>query len=420
MSCITLLLLVSLPADTMRVTLTDALRLAFRQSPVVVQAQCSRTQSGLTLARGISQLLPTVAANLNYSHSEPLSRWSWNGNLTLSQVVFDPETFGKLVGAIVYSNYHLTEAREKLSLLAYDVTSKYLSLVKAQMLVAAAAAARDRSQENLRLVEERGRLGSASPLDILRAQTALASAELTRLQAEAGLCLAADQLKALLNLDTDKIVLAADSFPMPYGPELDQLEKRVADIRHQNPGLKLAVGNAIAARINCITTIGRVLPSVSVYWTSSYLDTLLPNSYRQWQDHQHASLGLKISFPLLDVKSYALGIAEAVNESRRTQASLQASRLNLEVSITEALLSFREARQQCVSAEQNLKLHMQLCELARQEHRLGSISLFELLGAEADLYQARANYLSALCDTYVRAAHINYLLGHTVLPEKEN
>lgn len=420
MNYIILLLLVNLPTDAIKITLTDALRLAFRQSPVAIQAQCSRTQSGLTLARGISQLFPTVVANLNYSRSEPSSRWSWNGNLTLSQVIFDPEAFGGLAGTIVHSDYHQIEAKEKLSLLTYDVTSKYLSLVKAQMLVAAAAAALDRSQENLRLVEERSRLGSASTLDVLRAQAALASVELARLQAEASLRLAADQLRVLLNLETDKTLLAVDSFPVPYGPDLDELERRAADIRCQNTGLKLAVRSATTARINCITAISRVLPSVSVHWTSSYLDTLFPTSYRQWQNQQNDMLGLKISFPLLDVKSYVLGVADAVNESRRTQASLQAARLSLEVSITEALLSFREARQQYASAEQNLKLHMQLCELARQEHRLGSISLFELLSAEADLFQARANYVSALCNIYVRAAHINYLLGSIALPEKEN
>lgn len=406
--------------DTLRLTLDDALRLAFRQSPALVQSQSSRTKSGIVLARGITGLIPTVSGSMGYAKSDPSPKWGWTGSLTVAQVVFDPEAFGAIAGSVAYSGYYKAEADDKLCRLAYDVTSGYLSLVKARMLADAAEASLARARENLRVAEERKKLGSASRIDLLRARAVSSQAELSRLQAQSGIRLAAEQLKALLNLDSDKTIVPADSLTRPSDLEFGRPESLIAEIRRRNPGLQLAKRSAAAAGINCASAIGKALPAVSAYLTSAYADTLFPSSRRVWQDHDQTSVGLRLSFPLLDLKSYALGIADATNESRRARAAARSALLNLNAAATEAVLSYQEARQNLEYAGQNLQLNQELYDLARQEQQLGSISLFELLSVEADLSRARAAYIGALCDTYIRAAQINYLLGSTALSRKEN
>lgn len=64
-----------------------------------------------------------------------------------------------------------------------------------------------------------------------------------------------------------------------------------------------------------------------------------------------------------------------------------------------------------------LALNERLHDLAREQLRLGSISQFDYLDVEADLVVAQAGHISAICDTYVRAANISYLLGRDEQPE---
>lgn len=423
-------LLVGAAPDTLELSLNQALRLALRTSPVRAEVQASRTQSASTLARGVTGLIPTVSASLGYAKADYggvlpetlASGWGWTGTLTLSQVVFDPSVFAALAGSVVYSGYYSTDARDRQARLIYDVTADYLGLVKARLLTDAAEAALRRARENLRVVEEKERLGAASRIDLMRSQAFQAQAEMELLSARKALRVAAEVFKATVNVGPETAVRPTEEPTEPSALEISRPDSLLAEIRRRNPGLRMAAKAAAASRINCAAAIGKALPSVSAYWTSNYSDTLLPSSPARWRGHDQTSYGLRLSLPLLDLKSYLLGVVDAANEARRARAAGRLAELRLNSTAAAAVFGYQETREAYEYARRNLRLNQELDNLAREQHRLGAISVADLASVEAGLAQAQAAYIGALCETYVQAAQIGYLLGRTdiTLSEKEN
>jgi len=424
-----LLLLLAAPADTLDLTLADAFRLALRQSPARTEASVAGTQAASRLARGIAGLLPSVSATVGYERSTagsgylpdtltPGDDWAWTGSITLSQVVFDPQVFAGLASGFVYNRYYRADARERRAKLIYDVTADYLGLLKSRLLRDVADAALRRARENLKVVREKGRLGSASAIDVMRAEVQESQAEIELLGAERAFAAAAEAFKATVGFEEDVAVRPVEELAAPAGFEVSDPDSLLALITASNPGAALAAGASAAARLNLAAAAGRALPSISAYWTSSYSDTAFPSGIGRWDDRDAASYGLRASFPLLDLKSYVLDLVDANAESRRARAAARRTALQLRSTATGAVLGYQEARERYDYAVRNLELNHRLDDLAQEQYRLGAITLVDLLDVETGVTRAQSTRIDALCDTYIQAALVNYLLGVTEVPQE--
>lgn len=416
--------------DTMDLTLDQALRIALGQSPARIQVDVSKTQGASTLARGITGLIPSVSATVGYGTSDagpgmlPESlltggEWSWTGSLTLNQVVFDPSVFAGLAGAVVYSGYYASEAKDRQAKLIYDVTANYLNLLRTRLLLDATLASQRRAEENLRIVTEKKSLGAASVIDLMRSEVLKAQSDIEVLKAEKSLAVATEMFKATVNIDGDVTVRPTEDLVEPAEFEIADPDSLLEEIIDRNPGLAMAHRANTAAGINTASAIGKALPSISAYWSTSYADSLFPSSVDHWKDNDVVSYGVRASFPLLDLKTYVLNIVDASNDARRARATALTATLQIRSTATSAILGYVEARETYAFATGNLELNRRLFELASEQHRLGALSLADFFSVEATLAQAQATHVGALCDTYIQAAQINYLLGASEMPRKE-
>ncbi|MEO0079436.1 MAG: TolC family protein [candidate division WOR-3 bacterium] len=418
------ILLVSLasPAETLRLDFEQAVRLALRRSPVQSEVSATRVKAATTLAQGVGSLLPTLSGSIGYGTAEsrsllnPESTFTehlWTGSLTISQVVFDPAVFTGVVAAMVNASYQATEAQDQAARLLLDITTDYLGLLKAQLLRDAARTALQQAEENLRLVGERERLGSASQIDRLRAQVLRSQAEIQLLSAEKGVKVAQENLKAVAGIIGNIAIVATETLGNPPEMAIDNPDSLLAEIERRNPGAALARKARAAAAAQVAGAVGRGLPSVSLYWRSSYSDTAFPRSHAVWRGHDVVSSGITVTWPLLDLKSFIIGIVDAGAGYRKSRVAATRARLTLRASAAAAILGYQEAKRQLEAARTNLELNQELGRLAQEQFRLGSLSLTDLFAVEANLASARASYIGALCDSYIQAAQINYLLGMT-------
>ena len=416
------LLTVGAAPDTLELSLAEAIELALGQSPVATEAAAARTQGVSTLVRGATNLLPSVNASLGYGKSEYGSNllpeslrfygtWSWNGNLTINQVVFDPAVFAGLASSVLYSGYYATDARDKQARLIYDATADYLGMLKAELLHDAADKALRRTAENLKLVREKKGLGSASRIDLMRSEVQQAQAEIELLSAEKTVAVAAENFRATVGIDDRTPVRPTERLDAPAGFEIGDPDSLLEEITRLNPGARLVARSGTIAGWNTAAAIGKALPSINAYWTSSYTDTLFPSNPSRWDDRDNISYGIRATFPLLDLKSYVLNVVDAVNESRRTRAAARRTELQIRSAAAAAIHGYLEARQRYEYAERNLELNRELHALAGEQHRLGTISLLDFFSVDANLAAAEASHISALSDTYIQAAQISYLLG---------
>ena len=422
-----LLLLLSLIAavpDTLQLSLSQALDVAVKRSPASTQASVSRLTSGIRIGQGINALLPAASGSLAYGNSVTKTSLGadttkgWSGSLTINQVVFDPRVFAGAATSFINAGYYRYDAQDKEARLIYDVTQGYLSLLGSRLLRDAAASALDRASDNLRLNQEKLRLGAASKIDVMRSEVTQSQARIALLQADNVLSTANVAFLATAGISQNVVVQPTETLSAPARLAVDDLDKLVADIEARNPTARLAKNANTIATINTIGTVGQILPSVSLFWRSQYPNTVspapeMPKSIKDWDNNDVVTTGLGLNFPLLDLKAFALDIAGAVAGSRQARAAALLATYQLRASATTVILSYKEAQQRYEFARANLDLNQELYRLAKEQQRLGAISLIDFFSVETALEQANATYITALTDTYVQAARISYLLGST-------
>ncbi|UCG42034.1 MAG: TolC family protein [candidate division WOR-3 bacterium] len=406
-----------IPADTFRLSLAEAIQTALGQSPVSTQAAVTRTDGAITLARGINGMLPSLSGSVDYGwrHVGPdTTGQGWTAGLTVNQVVFSPSAFAGLVSSAVRSAYSSASAHDQQAKLVYDVTVDYLNLLKYSRLKDVAVAALRRASEYLELTREKERRGLASSIDLLRAEAQEAQARLGMLEAEQNLDVGMETFKATAGLGRNKVVVPTEELESPAEFEVSDQESLVAEIERLNPGLRMSAQAKSIARVNQVAAIGSVLPDVSLYWQRSSSGSSLGSCVDNWKDNGTSTYGLRAELPLLDIKSYVLDVVDATNESRRAAAAARMAELQIRSTAASAVGTYLTARQRYDLAAATLTLNERLHELGQQQLRLGAISQVDFLDVEANLVDAQASFVSATCDTYVRAANIAYLLGSSV------
>ena len=417
-----LLSLISASPDTLELSLGQALDLALRGSPAQAQASASRLSSVIAVGKGINALLPAASGSLAYGNTRAqlvpasdstVTTKGWDGTLTVSQVVFDPRVFAGVATSFIQAGYYSADAQDKQAKLIYDVTDGYLGLLGARLLRDAAASAVDRAADNLRLNQEKLRLGAASRIDVMRSEVFKSQADIGLLTADKALAAANAGFLAAAGIGRDVVIKPTERLTEPAGFEVSNSDSLVAEIERRNPGAQLAAKSGTIATVNTVAAIGQVLPSVSAFWSSEYTGSAMPKSIRNWTDNDRITTGLRFTLPLLDIKSFVLDIADAVAGSRRTRAAARAALYQVRAAAATAVIGYEEARQRYDYAKKNLELNQELYRLAQEQQRLGAISLIDFFSVETALEQANATYITALTDTYVQAAQINYLLGRT-------
>lgn len=398
--------------DTIYLNLNQALQIALKQSPHAAEAGASRLQNWLALGQGTNGVLPTPQANITRT-KEMSGATLWSSTVTINQVAFDPTVFVGFISGIVNSRYYSLDAREKVAGLIYLTTTDYLNLLKAQLTLDAAHKALERAAENLKFATERYRLGQTTRIDFLQSEVFLSQAQLNLLNAQKGVALAQEKFRATAGITranpiraTEELLAPAD-FPVPDADSLIRLIERT------NPGVLMSQSLNNVARLNLGAAFAQILPSVSFYRTWTTLDTAFPKSYHIWKEKTVSTDGIRLSFSLVDIKSFLLSLGEAIAGSRRSRATLARTRFQLRAAVQSALFDLEEAKLRYAEAKRNLELNRELYDIARIQHQVGGISLNALLEVEFNLAQAEAFYLSALCETYIQVAQIGYLLGQT-------
>ncbi|MGC8798142.1 MAG: TolC family protein [candidate division WOR-3 bacterium] len=406
---ISLLLSGAAKPETLFLDLNQTLNLALHHSPQAAEAGTDQTQAVLTTARGIAGLLPAPGASLSGYKSGTTT--TWTGEVTISQVVFNPALFSGLVSAIINSGYYSASARDRTARLILSVTTDYLNLLRARYLLAAATKAVKQAEANYQLTEERFRLGQASKIDLLRSHTFLLQAQLNQLSAEKGYAGAMSTLGASTGISTGPVIVPVEELnPDPPAIQPESVRQQVLCF---NPGLKINLKLNQVATLNLISACLRALPAVSLFRRWQYQDTTFPQSVSHWQDRTVRTDGIMLSFPIADLAGFILNLGDALVARRRSRAELLKTRLELSTAVENALYGYQEAQQRYQQATTNLKLNQELYELARARFQLGALSLTELLEIETGLAQAEATAISALCDIYIQSAQLGYLMGIT-------
>ncbi len=408
------------------VTLPEAIRLAERVQPTIIQAQGGIRDASSQVRTAWGAFLPTVSATSSYGSSfsegpsriNPVTNEIVTGNTSTSSVSMglsaNVDLFtGFRRGADLRAARARTDAAEAGLVdarfqLALTTTQEFLAALSAAELVKVRQASVRRAEEQLNVSVAKLRSGSATRSDSLRSLVTLGNARLQLINTETQLATAEANLARLIGAPS-RVAAADDSSFYRVAVTLDTA-RIWADAERNAPRVQNADASALAARAG-------LSAARAAYWPSLNLSgryTFNGSSPTDYELFNSRSVSLSLSWPLfngfareqtIDVRASALATADATAEDARRQVS---------AALTARLAELDAARVRIEIARTSVQAATEDLRVQQERYRVGVSTIVDVLTSQESLNQAEVDVVNARFD-YLRAkAQIEALIGRSL------
>ncbi len=413
-------------APTPTLSLDDALLLARRNNPTYLQSLNGRTRAGAAVRSAYGAFIPSVTSSLTAGYREGL-----------------PQNFGGIsLGAsspTISTNYSinaqvdlspsvwLNTRQQNLGQSAadYDVESNALSLRQAvigQYMAVLQQIARVRlndtllanTQAQLDLAKARQAAGSATDLDVRRAEVQVGQQQVAVLTARNQAEVEKLRLFQQLGVPQPGDVQLTTELPVNLpGQSLDGL---LTDARDKNPQLRALKDREAASVVNTRITKAQYLPTFTLSanisgYTQKYTDgnyvaalpaaqqgavTTANSAFPFSFTRNPYTLNAGLSLPIFDgfSREQRVQVAEAARSD--AQFNVRAQELRLTADLTAAYLTLQTDAQSVTLNTRNAQTAREALTLAEQRYRVGLNSLVEVIQARADFERAESDRITSI------------------------
>ncbi|HEU5174279.1 MAG TPA: TolC family protein [Gemmatimonadaceae bacterium] len=432
------------PADTVRLSLGDAVETALRTSDEVMlaSAQTEVADAQVTVAR--ASALPQLRINSTYNRAFESARAN-----AVGQLFNQPETYTATLnvsqslfqgGRLRAANRAATSARsasrleaeETRAVVGMQVQRAYLGALLAERVVAIQAGNVALAAARVEQVEQLQRAGRAARYDLLRARVERANLEPLLIDARNARELALLDLKRLLNLpverpltltttiDSATAVRLADALSGASGAA-DRPAVRAAeeDVRARREGVRVAradllptVGLSFQSGFQAFPPRGSGFPTTRGFTSSSFCAN--PTGTQVCQNggwFEDRSAGLTISIPVFDGLRAKGNIDLAQAQQQLAEVQLRQTRERVTVEVASARAELERARSDFAARGQTTAEAREAFELATLRFSRGLSTQLEVSDAQLALLTAQTGEARATVDLYLAAAELARALG---------
>ena len=264
-------------------------------------------------------------------------------------------------------------------------------------------------------------VGSASKADVLRAETAVAGAEL-----------AVERTKNLAELTEKQVAVAihakegetltpgegVDAEPPPFVGALPQLVSEAKANRYE---VKSIDANAEAAKKQVAVVRGGAYPSLGAFAQAVYAD---PNQRRFPQVDANGktewvgtwALGAQLTWTPNDTVTSLAGAREIEAKIASAEQQKSVVRDGVELEVTQSFQAVKEADFALVSSKQQVASAEEAYRVARELFVNGRATSTTLTDAETELTRARLELVNAKIDTRTARVRLEHALGRDTRP----
>lgn len=297
--------------------------------------------------------------------------------------------------------------------------------------------AQDLLEKNKRAVE----VGTLAPIEILNAQSSVATREADILQAEAAVKNSEDLLKTIINLSAEEegteLVIIIPSDTPAYEKKEVSLDEALLKAMENRPDLQATRIDVKNKEINVNYTRNQLLPDLSLqasYWSpgvsgtqiiydprdpfgppigtvpgesSDSLKDVFSFKYKNW------SVGLTLSIPVDTIFSRAAYVQARVNlEQSMLRLKNQEQQIFLE--IKQAVRAVRTNYKRVQAYKIARELQEKKLEAEEEKLKVGLSTNYFVLQYQRDLTDSQATELKAIIDYNLSLARLNRALGITL------
>ena len=432
MNCVpSIVLLTVLAAAPLRaqirvVTLPDAIRLAERTQPSMVQAQAGVRTAAAQRRNAWGAFLPSLSAGSSASEFfsegaarvDPITGQLTSGDntnrsvstsLSASVDLFTGFRRGAQLQAAkagqVQADASLVDTRFQQAL---TTTNVFFDALSAAQLVGVREASVRRADEQLKVSVSKLHAGSATRSDSLRSLVTLGSARLDLIQSQTDLATAEANLAHQVG-EVGRVGAADDSSFHRLLAAIDTVGLRL-EAESRSPRIQSAVATASVARAN-------VRASRSAYWPSLTLGANTGWNASRNNDYaflNQRQVSLQLSWSLFNRFDRELAIAQREASYDVAQATAEDERRAVQAELTARLAELDAARSKIDITITSVTAATEDLRVQQERYRLGASTIVDVLTSQEALNQAEVDVVNARFD-YLRAkAQLDALIGRTL------
>lgn len=404
------------------VTLDEAIRLAERVQPGVVQAQASLRNAEADVRSAWGAYLPSL--NLGASGSE-----SYSGAPARVDPITNQVVSGRSNGSVatvlsasvdLFTGFRrgaqsraaratsaaaaagLVDARYQQRL---ATTQQFFDALAAAQLVRVRETSVRRAEEQLRQSIAKLQVGSATRSDTLRSRVSLGTAQVNLANAQGDLAAAEAGLARLIGAPGR--VRAADDSSFYAAAPIDTTAIR-AEALERSPQVQSARAAADAARASVGAARAQYWPTLSLSGSTGF-DGTRANDYSLYNTSQ---VRLQLSWSLFDRFNREAQIVRSESEAGLADAQAADRRLQVDAAVTAQLARLEAARTNIAITQTSVAAAEEDLRVLQERYRVGLATILDVLTSQEALSQAEVDAVNARFD-YLRAkAQLEAIVGH--------
>ena len=395
-------------------SLQDVINLGLCRNPQTAAAYAALRSSHFNKNAGYAKYLPSLSAGAsagkNY-RDKNWGDWGYGASLSASYLIFD---FGKRESdfAQTLATYRAAgfDYDETVQNFVYGLVGSYYELLNADADVESAQLALTVAQTAKDTADKKYKAGSVAKADVYKAETTLASSQLSLERAKNNREITKGTLLTKLSFPANQEIKIADmSSTFGTEAESESIDELIKVAREKRPDLLKAEANKDAAWHKRNAAFLKNLPSISasgsVSWNDSHLSDLVePNK-------TEGRIGISASMPLFAGFANLYGI-------RAAEADLDRAKYNEQQTKNAAMMDVFTAYQNYKTAQTVLKHTNALLKSATESERVtagmykvGRATMLDWQTAQAELLNARKQNSAAKYDLFVKRAAVALAIG---------
>jgi outer membrane protein len=402
-------------AQNSAVTLEEAVNMALRVQPAMVQARGQVTNAAATKRQAVGSWLPSLSASSGTSRNSTTryddatqrvvvgSSVSYSASLSSSLTLFDGLSRvydGRAANAdALAAEASLVNQRFQTIL---QVKQTFFSALAAEELARVSETRIERAREQLKVSKDMLAAGTATRSDTLRSTVEVANARLQLLNAETQLATAEANLARLVGVDGSISAIPDERLLVPV--EIDTTAIR-EEAYAASPSVLQADAQQRASEANYAATFAPYLPRISTSGSYSWSGSAFLDWTPSW------SIRLSASWPLFN------GFSRETNRTRsavtRDNARAQAAeaRRQVNASLTQQLAALTSAQIRLEIAQGNRAASEEDLRVQQERYRVGNSTILDVLLSQVNLDQAEVDIIQARLDYLTAKAQIEALIG---------
>lgn len=390
-------------------SLQDALVAAYQNNPSLAAQRAALRALDENVPQALAGWRPSVSFNASAGKNREHQNILPNQTLTptsygisVTQPIYSPQTGPKVHSAelvVTAGREQLVSAEQQVLLQA---VTAYMDVVRDEALVALNKNNRLVLQKQLEATEDQFRVGEVTRTDVSQAKSRLAGAEAGVIQAEGNLASSRATYQRVMGTAPGTLNATPKMPPLP-GDEADAL----AIAEENNPDLKAARDLEQASVYDVDASLAGLYPSVALIGDLS-------------RNHDQSLLGLTTSsasiLAQVVVPLYQGGaVYSQIRQHKETESQrkllIHDTDRQVRQAVTQAWAALDAARAAITSDKQQVSYTAVALDGVRQEQRVGSRTVLDVLNAEQEALSAKAALVGAQHDEYVAAYTVKSTVG---------